>query len=130
MNNNLRAIIFFALMLSNADYTLAGEYMRLTENDSGKTVEINVGDDLEVVLPGMPTTGYIWELSPPDSSVLKPGKADFFADDKAIGSSGMEVISFHAIAVGKSQVKLIFHRPFEHNTPASKTFEVIVIIKK
>jgi predicted secreted protein len=129
MNNNLCATMIFALMLGNAVSTLAGESMRLNETDSGKTVEIGVGDELEVVLPGAPTTGYIWEVSSPDPNVLKPGKADFITGNKAVGSGGMEVIRFHAIAAGKSEVKLIFHRPFEHNIPPSKTFEVTVIIK-
>ena len=54
------AIIIFALMLGNAGTALAGESMKLSENDSGKTVEILVGDELEVILPGNPTTGYVW----------------------------------------------------------------------
>lgn len=120
----------FALMLGNAGNTFASESMRLSESDSGKTVEVGVGDELEIVLPGTPTTGYVWEASSPDSNVLKLGKADFITDNKAVGSGGMEVIRFHALAAGKSEVKLIFHRPFEHNVPPSKTFEVTVIIKK
>ena len=104
--------------------------MKLSENDSGKTVEIGVGEELEVILPGMPTTGYIWEVSSLNSNVLRPGKADFFANDKAIGAGGMEIIKFHAIAAGESKVKLIFHRSFEPNMPPLKTFEVTVIIKK
>ena len=117
-------------MLSNTATTLAGESMKLSENDSGKKVEIGVGEELEVILPGKPTTGYIWEVSSLDSNVLRPGKADFFADNKAIGAGGMEIIKFHAIAAGKSVVKLIFHRSFERDIPPLKTFEVTVIIKK
>ena len=117
-------------MLGNAGNTLAGETMKLSENDSGKTVEIGVGDEMEVILPGNPTTGYLWEVSSLDSNVLRLGKADFLASDKAIGSGGMEIIMLHAIAAGESEVKLIFHRPFEHNMAPLKTFEVTVIIKK
>jgi len=124
------AILIFALSLANTGNTLAGESMKLSENDSGKTVEIGVGEELEVILPGMPTTGYIWEVSSLNSNVLRPGKADFFANDKAIGAGGMEIIKFHAIAAGESKVKLIFHRSFEPNMPPLKTFEVTVIIKK
>jgi len=124
------AILIFALSLTNAGNTLAGESMKLSENDSGKTVEIGVGEELEVILPGKPTTGYLWEVSSLDSNVLRPGKADFFANDKAIGAGGMEIIKFHAIAAGESKVKLIFHRSFEPNMPPLKTFEVTVIIKK
>ena len=117
-------------MLGCAGNTLAGEPMKLSENDSGKTVEICVGDELEVVLPGNPTTGYVWEVSSLDSHVLRLEKADFFADDKAIGAGGMEIIKFHAIAAGTSPLKLIFHRTFEQNIPPLKTFEVTVLIKQ
>lgn len=123
------AFIIFALMLGNAGNTLAGEFMKLSENDSGKTVEICVGDEFEVVLPGNPTTGYVWEVRSLDSNVLRLGKADFFANNKAIGAGGMEIIKFHAIAAGTSVVRLIFHKSFEHNIPPLKTFAVTVIIK-
>jgi len=124
------AIIIFALILGNAGNSLAGESMKLSENDSGKTVEIHVGDELEVILPGNPTTGYVWEVSSLDSTVMRLDKSDFFASDKAIGSGGMGIIKFHAIATGTSPLKLIFHRPFEQNMAPLKTFEVTIIIKK
>jgi inhibitor of cysteine peptidase len=121
------AILIFALTLGN---TLAGESMKLSENDSGRTVEILIDDELEVTLPANPTTGYVWEVSSLDSTVLRVDKSDFFAGDKAIGSGGLEVIKFQVIAVGKSIVRLIFHRPFEKNMPPLKTFEVTVNIRK
>jgi predicted secreted protein len=124
-----RVIIIFALILGFESITLAGEIMRLSENDSGKTVEIHVGDELEVVLPANPTTGYVWEVGSLDSTVLKLVSSDFLASDKAIGSGGMEIIKFHAIAAGTSSVRLIYHRSFELNMPPLKTFEMTVIIK-
>ena len=124
------AILIFALSLANTSNTLAGESMKLSENDSGKIVEISVGDELEVALPGNPTTGYIWEVSSINSNVLRLDKIDFVAHDQAIGGGGIEIRRFHAISEGKSEVKLIFHRSFEQNIPPIKTFEVTVIIKK
>ena len=124
------AIIFFALMLGNVDNTLAGQAMKLNENDSGKTVEIGVGDELHVILPGNPTTGYAWELIPLDLNVLSRVKTEFFANNKMMGSGGVEVITLHAFAADKSEVKLIYHRSFEYNVAPLKTFEVTVIIKK
>jgi predicted secreted protein len=128
--NKTCVVLFIALLFGNAGNSLAGEPMKLHENDSGKIVEILVGDDLEVVLPGNPTTGYVWEVSSLDSTVLKLDKSDFVANDKAVGSGGMEIIKLHAIAEGTSVVRLIFHRPFERNVPPLKTFSVTVIIKK
>ena len=104
--------------------------MRLSERDYGRTVEISVGDELEIILPGNPTTGYVWELSSLDVNSLRLGHVEFFANDKVLGSVGMETIKLHAITTGTSIVRVIFHRPFEQNIPPLKTFEVNLIIKK
>jgi inhibitor of cysteine peptidase len=124
------AILFFALMLGHVDNTLAGQAMKLNENDSGKTVEIGVGDELDVMLPGNPTTGYGWELIPLDLNVLSRVKTAFFTNNNMMGAGGVEVITLHAVAAGKSEVKLIYHRSFEHDVEPLKTFELTVIIKK
>lgn len=104
--------------------------MKLSENDTGKTVEMLVGDELEVALPGKPTMGYIWDVTSVDTNILKLCDADFIKNNEAIGSGGLEVIRFHALAVGTSEVKLILHRSFEQNTPPLKTFELTVIVKQ
>jgi inhibitor of cysteine peptidase len=127
------AITFFVLMLVVVVITsdpLVGTSMKLNENDTGKTVEMLVGDELEVILPGNPATGYAWELISLDSNVIRPDKAEYFAINKAVGTGGVEVVKFRAIAAGKSDVKLIFHRSFEVNVPPLKTFEVTINIKK
>lgn len=130
MNNNLCAHIIFAFMLVYTGKALSGEAIRLTERDSGRSVQMTVGDELEIVLPGNPTTGFTWETSSSDINLLRLNKADFLASDKAIGSGGFEIKRFQAITAGTSQLKLIFHRPFETNSPPNKTFDVTVIIKK
>ena len=124
------AILFFVLMSGNADILFAGEVMKLTENDSGKTVELRTGYDLEIVLPANPTTGYVWEVSSMDSTVLKLDKSEFIAGNKAIGSGVMEVIKLYAIGEGRSELKLIYHRHFEKDKSPLSTFEIAVIIKK
>jgi len=78
-------------MLGNGGNSLAGETMKVREIDSGKTVEILIGDELEVILPGNPTTVYIWKVNSVDSTVLKLDKSDFIASDKAIGSGAWKL---------------------------------------
>ena len=124
------AVLFLMLILGNPDYLSAREIMKLTEKDSSKTIELHVGDELEIVLPANPTTGYMWEGSSLNSSVLKLDKSDFISGDKALGSGGMEVIKLHAISDGKTKLTFKYHRPFEKNKPPLNTFEVDVIIKK
>jgi len=129
MNNILGAIIVFAFMLGSAGMSLAGEVITLTERDSGKTVGISVADELEIVLPANPTTGYIWETDALGCNLLSHSKVDFLPDTKLMGSGGSEVNWFKAIAEGTCHLKFIYHRPFEHNVLPIKTFALTVIIK-
>ncbi len=104
--------------------------VQLSEKDLGRTVEIGVGDILEVVLKGNPTTGYIWDVVSPDKGILKQvGETEFEPDRKARGSDGKIMMRFEAAEAGKTSLKLIYHRPFEKNKPPIKTFEVRVTVK-
>jgi predicted secreted protein len=113
----------------NASNTLAVISMRLNENDSNKTVEIHIDDKLDIMLPAKPTKDYVWETTSLDTNILAQDSSHFIASDKIISAGGIEIIKFHAIATGKSKVKLIFHKPFERNVPPLKIFELTVIIK-
>lgn len=129
MKNNLRAVIFFAFMLGFAVNVLPGESMKLSERDSGKTVEINVGDKLEIILEGNPTTGFIWEASSLDSKLLSQGKEVVAASANNIGSGGLEIKKFEAVAPGTSHLSLIYHRPFEPNKLPLRSFTITLVIK-
>jgi inhibitor of cysteine peptidase len=122
--------IVILLLSVYANTTLASESMKLNENDAGKTVEIAVGDELEIMLPGNPTTGYVWEAEALDATVLTLRQTSFMPGDHAIGSGGLVTLMFRAVAKGKAALKLNYHRPFEQNTPPINTFEVTVTIKK
>ena len=104
--------------------------VQLSEKDHGRTVEIGVGDILEIVLRGNPTTGYIWDMVSPDKGILKQvGETEFEPDRKARGSDGKIMMCFEAAEPGKTSLKLIYHRPFEKNRAPIKTFEVRVTVK-
>lgn len=122
--------LIFVLMLGNPDNLFASEMMKLTEKDSGRTVELRTGDELEITVPGNPTTGYVWEVNSLDPTLLKQDNSLFLHADKSIGSGGLEVIKLHAIGEGRGELKLIYHRPFEKNKLPIKTFEVSFKILK
>jgi len=104
--------------------------VQLSEEDIDRPVEIGVGDILEVVLKGNPTTGYIWDVASPDKGILKQvGETEFKPDRKARGSDGKLIMRFEAAEAGKTSLKLIYHRPFEKNRPPIKTFEVRLAVK-
>ena len=102
----------------------------LTEADAGSSSELRVGDKLEVTLPGSPTTGFQWEIGSVDTSILRPtGEPEFKSSSDALGSGGQFAFRFKAVAPGQTTLKLIYHRPFEKDTPPAQTFEVTATVK-
>jgi|APSaa5957512622_1039677.scaffolds.fasta_scaffold211102_1 inhibitor of cysteine peptidase len=104
--------------------------IKLTEKDSGLTVEIAAGSVMEIILKGNPTTGYTWAVASVDESILTQiGEAEFKAERKARGSGGTITLRFRAEGEGKTCLRLIYHRPFERNMPPIKTFSVTVNVQ-
>ncbi|MEW6182112.1 MAG: protease inhibitor I42 family protein [Bacillota bacterium] len=102
----------------------------MTEKDSGRTVELQAGNTLEVVLSGKPTTGYGWEVASGDEAVIKQvGEPEYKADTARIGSDGKTTFHFKASAPGRTELKLVYRRPWEKNVPPEKTFEATVAVR-
>ncbi|MBW1783783.1 MAG: protease inhibitor I42 family protein [Deltaproteobacteria bacterium] len=119
-------IIFFAVSLC----ATAPVLVKLSEKDRSRTIEMRVGDVLEIILKGNPTTGYTWDVGSFDKDILKQaGKAEFVPDKMIRGSGGNVILRFEALKVGKVFLKLIYHRTFEKNKPPIKTFDVTVLVK-
>ena len=102
----------------------------ITETDAGRLIELSVGDRLEVTLSSNPTTGFQWEVSHGDATVLRPvGEPKSAPAGEAVGSPGSTTLLFEAVASGETQLVLIYHRPFEKGVPAARTFEVPVRVR-
>ena len=134
----MRSIILFGgtvvvlgvLTACSAPPAPATPIQSLTEADAGRSIKLRVGDKLEVTLPGNPTTGFQWEVGSVDTSVLKPiGKPEYKSSSNALGSGGQFTFRFEAVAPGQTTLQLIYHRPFEKDTPPAQTFEVTVTVK-
>ena len=122
--------VFGLLTACSAQPTPAAPIQTLTEADAGRSIELRVGDTMEVTLPGNPSTGFQWEVESVDTSILKPsGEPEFKPSSNALGSSGQVTLRFEAVAAGQTTLKLIYHRPFEKDTPPAQTFEVTVTVK-
>jgi len=81
-------------------------------------------------LPGNPTTGFQWEVSAVDNAILQPiGEPKFEPSSNAVGSGGMITLRFETVEIGKTRLKLIYHRPFEKDVPPAETFEVTITVR-
>jgi inhibitor of cysteine peptidase len=127
-----RVPFLFACLLLMALSACAAKPSALiyTKEMNSKTVEIQSGATFYITLEGNPTTGFTWEVQDMDSTVVKQvGEVEFKADTDAIGSGGMQTLTFTAVAPGATTLKLIYHRPFEKDVPPAETFNLIVTVK-
>jgi len=102
----------------------------LDEEDDGSTLTVEVGDIIDVVLEGNPTTGYGWtvDLSAEDAAILEQvGEPTYVPDSELIGAGGTYTFRFRALAVGEATLVLNYARPWE-SVPPLKTFSVTVAV--
>ncbi len=105
----------------------------LTEANNGQPTTIKVGGRVVVELDANPTTGFTWEVSNLDTSVLKQlGETEYkpASSTPMPGSGGTQVLRFEAVAPGTTTLTLIYHRPFEKDVPPAKTYTIKVTVEK
>jgi inhibitor of cysteine peptidase len=103
---------------------------RLSDGDSGKTVELAVGTTLVVDLEENASTGYSWALqgSVPGALEAAGDEQQAAADTGAVGAAGRHVFTYKATKAGEGKLTLVYARPWESMQPA-KTFTVDVVVK-
>ena len=124
------AIITTTLLLIIGGCGFGGTANQLREQDSGRSVEVQVGEKLEIILEGNPTTGYIWEQTTGDGTIVKlDGDPLYTSESNLIGAGGTYLFRFSAVAPGETSITLIYHRSFEAGVPPLKTFTVLVTVR-
>ena len=101
----------------------------VSEIDNGKTVQLQLGQKIKVVLEDNPTTGYNWQTDSKDMSAIEQvGPPQFQPSSKLIGAGGKITVLFLAKAKGKDRLKLVYRRSWEKKPPI-KEFQIKVIVK-
>lgn len=110
--------------------TSSSNTVNISEEDTSKTVEVNVGDILVISLEGNITTGYSWIPAPQDPILLEQvGDSEVTPASDAIGAPGTIVMKFKANDKGQTVLRLEYKRSWEEGVAPEKTFEVTVVVK-
>ncbi len=90
-------------------------------------VETRVGEEFEVEVEAVPTSGFQWQVAGLDAERLRLVSDDLDVTSDRIGGSARQRFRFEALAEGEAEVRLALSRPWESNPPAEeRTFNVTV----
>jgi len=101
---------------------------RLTLTDDGAAVVLDEGGTLILDLEANPTTGFTWEIDTADESVLRlAGEPAYQSDSDLPGSPGTITFTFEAVGAGETELRLVYHRPWEDVSPI-QTFSLSITV--
>jgi inhibitor of cysteine peptidase len=112
-----------------------GGPVKLTDADNGKAIKVKVGDDIQVILSGNPTTGYSWTttLSDKDKAVLQQQGAPVYAqgntNPSVVGAGGAYTFTFKAAVKGQVALKFDYARPWETGVAPIQTYAVTITVE-
>ena len=103
-----------------------------TYNDSGQTINIGINQQFAIALGSNPTTGYSWQVSH-NEDMLELVKSEYEmskeAEQGVVGAGGTEFFWFKALKAGKTEITLVYKRPWEEPSPQDITKVFTVNIK-
>ncbi len=107
--------------------------IKLTDADNGKTVAVKVGDEIQVILNGNPTTGYSWTAKIADDAVVQqqgdPVYAQGTTDPSVVGAGGTFTFTFKAAKAGQTAITFDYARPFETGVAPAQTYAVTITVE-
>jgi len=99
----------------------------LLESDSGRTIEVERGQRVFVVLGVNRGTGYDWVLDTPGSGPLTSLSSPVYVREAgAHGADGVAMWFFRASGIGRQELVFQYRRPTERITPPVKTVKYTV----
>ena len=101
----------------------------LLESDSGRTIEVERGQRVFVVLGANRTTGYDWTLTAAPGPLASLGGPVYAQAADIAGSGGTGIWFFWASKSGKQELRFQYLRPSVPNAPVVKTVTFTVNVR-
>jgi inhibitor of cysteine peptidase len=97
-----------------------------------KPITVAVGEEFKISLESNASTGYQWLMAKPlDEKLLKLLGSEYKRGRPGTpGGGGNEILSFKALAEGKTQIQLKYARLWEGDANPSRTTNFVVVISK
>lgn len=130
MDKGAIALLLVAVVLAAVSGCGAKSALALEAKDNGRQIELEKGQTLAINLEGNPSTGYTWEMVESEDSILRQvGETEFEAESDLVGAPGTQTLRFQAVESGQTELKLVYHRPWETDVEPLETFTLQVTVR-
>lgn len=97
-----------------------------------KPLKLHTGQELVLILPSNPTTGFRWEMRNAANGLLRPLGPEVYSnpeDAGLVGSAGESTWRFRVTAAGEDKLELAYRRPWEAEVAPAQTFTCPIAVK-
>ena len=101
------------------------------EKQSECPAKLHNGQNLIVMLPSNPTTGYRWSIQDSAGGVLRALSPEVYSnpeDAGIVGSAGVSTWRFQSFASGTGRLRLTYSQPWAPEVPAVHTFDCAISV--
>jgi len=124
----MKKIAFFLMFL-----ILTGcERNVLYPSDSGRTLDLKIGEKFSIKLPENPSTGYGWRiLIVPQGQMIVSQVADQFARSQSnvLGADGERVFQYQATNSGEVEIYGVESRPWESSSAVQPSVKYRIVVR-
>ncbi len=105
--------------------------MTLTLAENGKSITIELGEEVVVTLAENPTTGFRWSLETSHQAILELERTAFVPPTSAaVGSPGQRVYTFKASHTGSESLRMKLWRAWEGENSVCERIEITIQVVK
>ena len=102
----------------------------VSDTDKGSSVQLTVGEYLDVHLKSNPTTGYTWSVDPKSTPLVKLiAQSQTQAPQPGVGRPISQIFRFRAVSAGNGVLLLHYVRGWEKPLPAEEQFDLHLSIR-
>lgn len=98
--------------------------MKRLEDPHGH-LEVAAGEDLAIVLPANPTTGYNWQVEA-EGTYLAFLSQEFEPGGAGVGAGGREAFQLRALRPGCTRLRFYYRRSWEGQALETRDYQVTI----
>lgn len=127
----MRTVVVMSFFLAMALFSGCGaNSSKITDANNGQQISVKQGDVITVTLVSNPTTGYSWQVTAIDNSIIiQDGEPEYNqspGSEGLVGAGGTETFRFKVIGSGEATLSLGYMRPWE-SVPPIEAFSIVIM---